>query len=266
VTTLTLNPIATADPSPRVELVVSAVDGGVSTVTVLQLSSEGQVVVRNGRRISAAGGAFLVDYEVPLGVPVEYRLEQFNGAGTSLGFTSPVSTQVDIPIGMVVIQDPLAPANAVMLRAERSFAETTGFKRSLQLYPSGNDTIALMGERGLLDSVNLSVIAEADDDQTTLDAILAEGTLLVRTMPPMPVPRALHVVIDSPRRVPFDAHWGGQVSVYQLEGSQVSMLPLDIIVPVVTWQRVIDAYPTWTALMAAHATWLDLIKNPPPEV
>jgi hypothetical protein len=254
------------DPSPRVHVTVTDPFPTADSLTVLQLSIDGQIEVRNGVRISAVGGNFVPDYEVPLGVQVQYRVEFFTAAGVSLGLSEPETTQVDVEVGKAIFQDYLAPENAVMVDAEKRFAEDIKSSRTLQLYRAGLDTIALMGEQGLLESVNLRVVTLTEADQVGLDRILNEGTVLIRTMPPMPVPRLLFAVIGTPTRVPINARWGGTMSYFDLVGDQVSRNILDIIVPVVTWQRIIDAYPTWADLIAAHSTWLDLIKNPPPEV
>lgn len=252
-------------PVPRVDVLFDNLPFGAVYVTVFQISAEGTIPVRSAIRSFAAGGYFITDYEVPLGIPVSYRAEQFDAAGNSMGFTDTATTQVDIPVGVAVFQDPLEPAVSAVVGCEASFAETLSRTREVKRHLIGFETIALMGAMSLLEDVNLRVWADADVTQRKFDAVLSRTQVLVRTMPPMPLPRAFHVVIPSPKRVPFDIRFDGETNVWDLTAFEVTRSTLDIIVPPVTWQRVIDAYPTWADVIAAHPTWLDVLKNPPPE-
>jgi hypothetical protein len=266
----TLTGFSTMDPSPRVEVLFpsSALASGTETITVWQLSSDGSRKVRTDSgsdRVYAVGGVQVTDYEVPPGVTVEYRAEQFNSAGVSLGFTDTEQVQVDFDPSMAVIQDPLLPGNAVLVEVKPDFGSGYAPERELQLHRIGFDTIALMAAQGLARDVPVTVQTKTLEDAQKLRAILAETYVLVRTMPaPLPlIPRCLHVVIASPRPVPIDVHYGGEWVQWPLTGQEVTRSSLSIIVPTVTWQDVIDTYPTWTALMAAHGTWLDLQTNLP---
>lgn len=262
----TLTVFTTMSPSPRVDVLFpsSALVAGTTTVTVLQISEDGEVVVRNADRMFASGGAFVTDYEVPLGVPVQYRAEQFNAAGVSLGFTEIASVQVNIDPSMVVVQDPLVPERAVMVEAKDDFAGDLVAERELQLYRIGSDTVALMGAMGLASNVPLHVQTKTLDDELALRRILAETQVLFRSMPgPVLIPRCLHVVIPQVRRVPMDVQWGGEWVRWPLVGDQVTRSMLSIIVPVVDYAQFNAAFASYTAFNAAYATYLAAIANPP---
>lgn len=264
----TVTPFADMSPSPRMDVLLGAgeVLAGAVTATVLQISSAGQQPVREADRAPVSGGLFVTDFEPPIGIEVSYRVEQFNAAGASLGITDAVGAQVEIPRGMVVIQDPLAPRNAVMIPAEATFANELNRSRDVQLYRRGVDTIALMGEVGLYEAVPLTVVTRTDEETAALREILAEGDVLVRSMPSMPLPRLLYVVVDAEVTVPHDARAGGEHVVWPLKGDQVSRPEFDIVGGVVTYAQFNAAFATYAAAKAVYATYLDAKRNPPPEV
>jgi len=263
----TLVPIVDAALPPRVEITFEAAElsGTISTITVFQISSDGQTIVKDAERRNAIGGFFVVDYMPPLGVDVTYQAEQFNAAGVSLGLTASASTQLSVQVGDVIIQDPLAPRSWVRLRAEKSFASNLSRSRDLSVQRRGLETIALMGEIGLLEQVPLGVVTESENARKSLADVLDEGYVLIRTMPPMPVPRLLHAAIETAAETPVTFRAGGHASIWPLSGMQVSPSPVGIVESVVTWQQYIDAFPTWQTMDNAYTTWFDAKRNPPPE-
>lgn len=261
-------------PSPRVNVDIDDADLHVDadTITVWQQSKAGQYRVRNMINRSSVGGFFETDYEVPLGVPVTYRVEQFNSAGTSLGFGAlTLETQVDVASNVAVLQDPLAPANAVMVRAESRFASELKRSRPTRVLRAGFESFALMGQYGLLEELNLHCWTEDETNRDLLALVLAETQLLVRTMPKFPIPRVVHVVVPDVIRTPFDYHQGGTTDVWDLVGTEVSRAEIDIIVPTYTWQTVIDYHASlvppgdWADLIAARSSWLEVRRDPFPE-
>ena len=255
------------DPAPRVDILIDDADLSVEThsITVWQISSAGQFEVRNAVRRAAAGGFFVTDYEVPLGVPVTYRVQEFNSGGTELSFALNLPVQVNVSHGFAFISDPLVPSRAVRVSAEAGFAAQLRQTRPAKVYRAGNNTIALLGQRGLLEDVPLRVWTDDPDVRDTLDLIVAETQFLVRTGPEFPIPRLLHVVVQSPERLPMDYAHGGTTDVWDLTGSQVSRTELEIIVPVVSYARFSAAFATYADFNAAYSTYLDAISNPPPE-
>lgn len=252
------------DPSPRVDILFASFATGTATVTVLQLSVDGETVVRNAERIFASGGAFVTDYEVPLGVPVQYRAEQFNSAGTSLGFTAASSVQIDIDPSMAVFQDPLHPARAVLVEAKADFAGELVEERAVQLQNIGTETIALMGPMGLLSNIPLNVQTKSLEAAAALRTVLLQTQILVRTMPrPVLIPRCLHVVVPQTRRVPVDVHYGGEWVQAPITGHEVTRSTLPIIVPVVDYARYNGGFATYADFNAAYSSYLDAIANPP---
>lgn len=253
---------ADMNPSPRVDLLIDAAQltAGTVTGTVYQLSKWGQVPVRGAIKVATAGGFAVTDYEVPLGTPITYRIEQFNVSGASLGFALNLTAQLDIATSWAVVSDPLAPGNAIMLRAEKGFADVLTRSRPTALYRAGLDTIALSGVRSPFKDINLRCWTEDEDERELFDAIVGESLILVRTMPEMRLPGALYAVIPDTGR----AHLDDDSDMWELTGQEVTRPTLDVLVPVYDWQDVVNYWPTWTAVIAARATWLELIRTPPP--
>ncbi len=270
----TVTPFEDMVPSPRVTVDIDAADLHVDAVkiTVWQQSKAGQYRVRNMVNRSSVGGFFETDYEVPLGIPVTYRVEQFNASGTSLGFALTLETQVDIADSYAVLQDPLAPGNAVLVEAHTDFGGVLQRSRPTRTYRVGDSTVAQMGLRGLLQDVPLHCQTRSLEDADMLDLILAETQVLVRLMPSGGrLPSILNVVIPDPVEVPVDVQYGGEWVKWDLSGVEVSRTEIDIIVPTYTWQTLIDYHASlvppgdWADVIAARSSWLEVRRDPFPE-
>jgi len=262
-------------PSPRavVDIDVNDLDPNTRTITVFQVSQWGQVAVRNATRKSAVGGFLVTDYELPPGVPVTYRVEQFDVTGSSLGFALSLDAMVEIPFGMIVVQDPLAPAGALLLNAEAQFAEQLTRTRPSARYQAGGRTFAMTGLYSALQAVSLRCTTETEAERAGLATLLESPLLLIRSMPKMRLPGAFFASIDSVPMIPVNARGGGDIDLWDLAADEVTRPDLEIIVAVYTYDRYkayLDAkYPpfgTYDDARAEWATYLDAMRNPPPEV
>lgn len=235
--------------------VVASTQGGSRRVRVLSESW----------RTPAVGGAYVVDYAPELGVPVTYQARQFDAGGAELGLTAGDITQVDIPSDQIIIQDPLSPRSWVQLGARAATADRLTAGRSQTMYRRGLATVGLMGELGLLEGVPVEVVTTSDDDIARLRAVVDEGYVLIRSMPPVPLPRQFHCLVAS-----FQRAWGqttdDNFSVWSFTADEVSASLLPILESPLTWARFKAHYATWAAAKAVYATWTDAKKNPPPEV
>lgn len=264
----TLTGFSDMAPSPRVQVSFSAaeLDPAVATVTVVQISAAGEAEVREGRGVNAVGGAQVTDYEVPPGIPVTYRAEQFDVSGVSLGLTASATTQVDIDPGYVVVQDFLAPRNAVLVDAHESFAGEVRTSRASARYRAGRNTLVLMGEVGLAEQVPLTVNTRTLADADMLGSILAEGTALIRSMPNVVrIPQLFYCAIPDVVPVPIDVQYGGEWIRWDLVGDEISRPDIAVIEPLFSWGLYKSAFPTWGDAKAAYTTWLDAKSNPPAE-
>jgi hypothetical protein len=262
----TVTPYEDMVPSPRVDVLVEAGDlnGSTVSVTVWQISDAGEFPVRGAQEQPSSGGLFVTDYEVPRGIPVSYKVEEFNSAGTRIAFGLEASTQLTAAPGTAVIQDPLAPGNAVLVRAAQGTAASLKYTRDAKVYRAGNATLALLGERGLLEDVPLRCWTDVPADRDRLGAVLAETQFLVRCSPDIPVPPVFHVIVPSPVRTPFDYAHGGTTDVWDMQATQVSRSEIDILVPTINYDTFNAAFATYTEFNAFYSTYLNAISNPPP--
>jgi hypothetical protein len=270
----TVTPHEDMDPSPRVDVFIDAadLDGDTVTITVHQISVAGDIEVRNMRGVSAAGGYAATDYEPPFGVPITYRVQQFDAGGAELGYVLSLVAQVDIADGMAVLSDPLVPGVAVMVEAHTDFGSELRRSRPTRVYRAGYQTRALMGLQSLLEDVPLRCQTKTLDDADALEEVLAGSGFLVRLMPSGGrLPLLLHVVVSSPVQVPVDVQYGGEWIQWDLTGQQITAPTIDILVAVINYGRFADYMNTlpdnsYGNAAAIWSTYLDAMLNPPPAV
>lgn len=263
-----VTPHTDMDPSPRVVVDIddSDLDVATSTITVWQISAAGEFRCRGMINQPSAGGFIETDYEVPVGVPVSYRVEQFNASGTSLGFVLNMSTQVDIADGVAVFSDPLSPTRAVLVEAHVDFGGQLVKQRPTRLYRAGGETIALSGQQGMYEEVPLRCQTQTIADADLLDEILSETQVLIRLMPSGGrLPGVFHAVIPAPTQVPMDVQYGGEWIRWELSGTQVSRTEVDVLVPVYPYSLYAAAFATYGNAALTYSTYLDARRNPPSE-
>jgi hypothetical protein len=261
----TVTPYVDLNPGPRVDILFSTLPAAVQTITVVGISTAGEYNVRGAENAFAAGGFTVTDSEVPLGVPVTFRGHMFGVDGADLGYTDPTVVTVQADPDLVYLSDPLAPANAVAVIPTSRFGQRKTRSRSGAVYRTGNRTVALFGPVGLLEGLDLTVETFSVADADTLLGVVTALPVLVRSMPPIRLPRQLYVAIPEPQEEDVDVAYGGDWTIQALAGDEVSRTEVDVVVPVVTWQTFIDAFPTWDAMNARYSTWLDAMTNPPNE-
>jgi len=265
--TISLVPLAGDASLPeRVDITVTSPPVGAAFISVYSIADV-QSAVRNANRAPVSGGFFVTDFQVPLGVPVTYRAEYFDAAGTSLGLSGDAVTQVDSDPQFIVIQDPLAPKRFVKVDAPPSFASDVGRRRAVSVYNAGGRTVALMGELGLRSDVPINVSTRTIAQADMLEDVLAEAPFLIRTMPNIVrLPPLFYGVTAGAVQTPVDVDTGGSWIRWELSAQEVSPLLLDIIEAVVTYARFKAAFATYAAAKAVYTTYLQAKQSPPPEV
>lgn len=260
-------------PSPRVTLDIDPadLDPATDSVTILQLSKWGEVAVRDAKNRPLLGGVVVDDYELPPGIPVSYKVHQYDVSGASLGYALNLSAQVNLPRAHIVIQDPLAPANAVLIRPEFLFADALRKTRPTKIYQAGGRTFAMSGIVSALQQVTLRAFTETEEDRDTLAAILEQSTILVRTSPEMRLPGSFYATVSDIPMIPVDAREGGDWDLWDLVGNQVTRPELGIVTAVYSYD-LFKAYldtihpptaGTYDDAALVWSTYLDALRNPP---
>lgn len=251
--------------NPHAHLVYEAADlhVGTETITVTRSYGNRSATVRGAENAFAAGGAVFDDWEIPLGVNVTYTAECFDADGAPLGFANPVEVRWDDDPSLGWISDPLSPGDAVRVELVADFANMMTRTRQMQLHQVGNRVVSLLGAAGKLQGLNVHIQLKNLADSDRLNEILAVTSVLIRTMPPIRLPRLLYCVIPQVNEVDIDAQFGRDLIRWELVGNEVDPTTLDIVLPIVSWQTYMDAFPTWADMEAAYPTWFDAMKNPP---
>lgn len=262
-------------PSPRATIDIDDTDLHVDAteVTVWQISKWGQVVVRGAERKNSSGGFVVTDYELPVGVEVAYRVEQFDAGGSSLGYAGvSLSAQVTIPFGHVVIQDPLAPASAIVLKAQPAFGSQLRRRRPKRKYQAGSKTFAMTGLYSAFEQVPLHVWTHTEEEREQLAEILEQPLILIRTHPDMRLPGVFYAVLEETIDDTSRAASGLDGDRWFLTGDQLSRPELEVIVPIYTYdlfkayldEKYGPPYATYDDAAVEYATYLDALRNPPP--
>jgi hypothetical protein len=253
-------------PSPGVRVTITDLYPDTEAVTLYRVGDRTNTV-REALNLAAQGGFSVADYEAGFQIALTYRAMQYDADGAELGYTP--EAQITLDVAEDWISDPLRPGNAIVVE----FTDNAGQRpqrpipgsRHRVYTASGLRIVALVGDQGLIQDLNMDFFTSTDADYERMLEIIneANGLLLLRTPPPMMVPRSMFVVAWSPTPDEFNRPAGlGDVEWFNTvdETSQPDVGYGD---PLITWQTYIDAYPTWADMQADYLTWLDAIRNPP---
>lgn len=262
-------------PSPRAVIDIDDADLNPLCVTaqVVQVSKWGSVPVENTPR-TVAGGFVVYDYTIPAGVSVVYQVRQFDASGSEIGLVLNLPTEVEIPFGRVVLSDPFAPASAVVLDGEASFAGQRSKTRPTKVYQAGTRSFAMSGLASAFQQVNLSCYTDTVDQSDALAAILDQPVVLVRTHPRSGLPGSFYATVPEFTPDSTDhARFGRDTNLWIMSGSEVSRPTVDVLVPIYSYQlfkQYLDAkYPpvaTYADAAAEWSTYIEAIRNPPSPV
>jgi hypothetical protein len=256
----------TSDP-PTVQIAYASGDLNAAThhIIAYRIVEGVSTSVRSSIDQFAVGGVVVNDYEAPIG-PVDYRLQQFDDAGAELGYTDPVFATVPADSAQTAyISDPLDATSGVRVVLD----DTAGRVRSRPvpgtLHRVGLRTVALVGQRGLLEDLPMNFYTETLEDRDAILAMIGDtsGLVLIRTAAPVPVPRLLYCWASDPRPSEFDLLGSDEGAIWDNTVQEVSPTEGGLVVGPVTWQTYMDAFPLWSDFNAAYLTWFDAMQNPP---
>lgn len=267
------------DPTvaPRTSVTITGLDGvGPSTVTVYR-STEGGVrrKVRGLSSVVMYGSGFGIDYEAPLGRPVNYELVVESGAVIPRRLTD--SATLDSTSGY--IQDPLQPRSAIALAtddtgADAAIVTSKAFRKLTYALEStsvnvigGREPIAMTGQRMSASGIDFSLLTEAAEQSTQLRNLLAQAPIvLVRPLPSWgPLPDVIYTV-PSVSEEPTYGEDGVIMTTWNLVGDSVRAPTMSVLVPLWTYDMVQALWVTYADQQAQAAAitarYLDVQADP----
>lgn len=264
----TLTAFTDADPCPRVEVLVTPMAGDIDQITVYRTWRGQRSAVRGASRAEVAGPYFVVDYEVPLGVPVAYSCIGYDVAGTASQESA--STTVTVDVDDVWIQDPLDPASAIQVGLTRprtimavapSFMPATN-SMAMTIAPIAGSPLptALGSVRQAAAGIPLTIVTSTPSESAQLSELLDQAfPVCVRT--PEEVYQLSGLTYMAIQDVTPDPHKGWQQSTFSLVGTSVRGPGVSTVVQVRTYADLPDEAATYTALKALYATYVDVKRG-----
>ncbi|WP_298661679.1 hypothetical protein [uncultured Leifsonia sp.] len=261
-----MNVSTDAAPCPRVEVLFNTFAAGTTAVDVYRLAGGREYLVRGAVKTAVAGALSRIDFEVPFGVPVQYRAEMFNSSGLSLGFTDTATTTVFV--AETWVHNPLDPQGATIVAFRATAAREV--KRPHEgdiVWPEGRTVgVVVSGQRrGVQDAV-LDVIVDSIVQADKLQAMF--GSYGTRTTPVICFRIGANDRVRLPR--PFfagilelseqDQNYAigtGEKIAYGMTGSEVSPPTPALVVPLLTRADLNAAFATRAALNSFFLTRLD---------
>jgi len=248
-----------------VEVLFSSFAAGTTAVDVYRLAGDREYLVRGAVKAVVAGALSRIDFEIPFGVPVQYRAEMFDSGGLSLGFTDTASVQVDV--AETWVHNPLDPqgATTVAFRANAARELQRPTEGSV-VYPDGRIVgVVVSGQRrGIQDAV-LDVIVDSIVQADALQAMF--GTYGSRTTPVvcfrigaadrvrLPRPFFAGILTLSEQDQNYAIGTGEKIA-FGMTGSEVSPPTPALVVPLLTRADLNAAFTTRAAFNAYYLTRL----------
>ena len=268
--TLAINDL-TAGPgdAPKVEVLLTDLDAGVAAITAYRLSNGFELAVRGIIQASVAGAGSWVDFEVPA-QQATYRVEYFDDAGASLGFSESVT--VTLGYSGCWMHNPLAPSGAVKVQlvdtAVRKLSRPTP---GGVVYPKGRRVGVMVSQprRGLAGAV----FDVYSPDLATSDKIQAFlGTQGNRMVPVVCIRAGVDHVglrVQSPlflgvldiAEEGVDVRWGGGATIQRMQGDEVSPPAPGLFIPLLRRMDINAYYASREDLNADNLSRLALNRR-----
>lgn len=255
--------------APQVTVSAAEVLPGTATMTLHRIAAGQDQIVPGVDRVPAASGFVRIDPFPALGVPNEYRAEMFDDAGNSLGQTDTATIVLaGTPIDAAWFQSPHDPRVSVRVQLLASAGSKLEEQFNGQVHQIGDRRILIASGGTGLDDLDMSFWTKDITQYRAALAVLkhAKGAVVIRTPPPMEVPRVLYLWVPRPRRFEVNLPGGNESFDWQVTGTEVSPPSSVVIAAIVTYARYASFYGTYRAFRAAFPTYRGHALNPPPEV
>lgn len=257
-------PMPNGSPVPSVQVTISEVWPGTQVVNLCRIADGREFPVRGGIRKFAVGGASIVDWEAPFGVPITYRVEFFADADAtvSLGFSDPAIVTLDVRRAW--IHQPLNPT----LSVSPEMLWGSGLERNREtpgdlVWAQGADTATWVGgkRRGMQD-IPFTLLFDRDGADRFQDLLggysrQQSAVLCIRTPAAMRIPRTYFGAVAAAKETTLNRPGAGEAVQVEFTATE-SRPPAPGLVAALLRRMDIDAvYPTRAARASAYLTRLD---------
>ncbi len=255
----TLTAFTDANPAPRALVTFTTLVAGTQTINVYRTAVGRQMKVRGGVNLYAVGGAVVMDYEAPFGVPAVYQAEQFDITGTSLGFTDQAT--VTLTVTDTWVHQPLSPTLAVKARLMMDSANDMVRPTPGGVYWPEGATVGRQiggqrtGLQGTAIHLRMGNAADVDKLSSMFGGYSTDfpAVLCIRTPPTIRLPRVLFAGCLDPHEVIFGNY---SLLTWQMTVNEVSPPAPGLVIPSLRRKDIDFAYATRAARAAAYATRL----------
>ena len=258
------------DPCPRVEVTITGITGEYMTLTRNYGTESSEV--RGALKRETTGTSFIIDYEVPLGIPVTYGVTGLDASGNiinALTKSAAVTVWPQLYDGeMAWMQDPLDPTTAMRVILEGKAGTSLGYSRTVEYNrPLQSTIMGMAGRMGEAENVPWSVYTRYGDETARFLKLVRDAyPLVIRTIDPIPLPPLVYASVDSVNRNQVDLDRAGW-ELWAMEFTTVRASSAAIVKPVYTYGSVIRLHEgyTYADVIAAHpGSYLDIIRHPEP--
>ncbi|QGZ16909.1 minor tail protein [Arthrobacter phage LittleTokyo] len=275
--------VAARTDGPWADVTLSGFTAGSNIVTVWRTAAGERVPVRGGKALEVIDSGLLLDYDVPMGWQATYEVEVLSGPDAGALIPTASLTYAS-PCGY--LHDPLDPTVPVPIWATRApngepvlasgaFAELARrADSSVHRIIGARQPVAIGGQRQDAGGVDLSVLADAELQNTRLRDMTNNSTVLVARLLPgwlngafppvayLSVPEVLEQPVTAGRGL--RQGFGQHLTRWQMVGQVVRPSTGAVLVALFTYQDVEDLFETYEQkqISAGGGTYLDDMKQP----
>lgn len=262
-------------PCPRVGVTITGLSVGVSVVTVWRTADGERNPVRGARRAVMNDGAYVVDWDAPLGRPITYEVEVISGPDGASRTTSD-TVSVDSVTGWIM--DPLVPQTAVPIvggEGDEVYLRPAAlaaleYKAKVQIYDiMGSDKpLALFGPRMAASGIDTSMGTQSAEQNARLHKLLkSTAQLLFRPLPAWgqyEIGGSVFLANAKATQLPVDVSWGGEMTWWDLVSDTVGAPTIKVLTATFSYGDVNILTATYQQKQdrMAGLTYLDDVKNP----
>lgn len=256
-------------PGPSVEVLVDSALTDTESITVWRTAAGRQHKVRGMINIPYLGAAARIDYDVPLGVVAEYRVECFDALGERIGYTPP--SQITVGSDSSWLHNPLAPSGAVKVQIHGRTPNLDRPTVSETAFPIGRrvGVVVGSGRRGLA-SFPMEVWSEGLETADQIQALIGDEGI---QLPPvlcvrvggdetrLRVPKPLYMHVQSIPELSIDWNWGGERNAHFLDGPEVATPAPSLFIPLLRRMDLDAYYATRNDMDAAYLRRIDMDRD-----